>query len=99
MNLMSFNKAISKVLLSDLGNPRHICRLGEEFHQSSLAAKDLGVLVDEKLNRSQQCVLAGWKANIILSYIMKGVASRERELIVPLYFALVRLHLEYCIPI
>ncbi|KAK4830437.1 hypothetical protein QYF61_011145 [Mycteria americana] len=92
-NLMKFNKRKCKVLHLGRKNSMHQYRLGVDHLESSSAEKDMGVLED-KLAMTQQSTFMA-KVNSILSCIRKSITSRPREVMLPLYSALVRPHLEY----
>lgn len=71
MNVMRFNTAKCKVLHLCWRNPKYVSSLGEELPGSSLAEKDLEVLVAETLNMSQQHVGAAQKINSTLAFIQR----------------------------
>jgi len=94
VNLVRLNKAKCKVLHMVWGNPCYQHKLEDEGIERSPAEKDLGVLVDEKLDMSWHCALAARKVNRILGCIKGSMASRSREVVLPLCCAP---HLESCI--
>ena len=71
--------------------------LGDEKTEHRPVPKDLEVLVNGKLDVSQQCALPAQKTNHILVGIKRSVVSRCREVILPLCSVLKRPHLEYSI--
>ncbi|GAB0176921.1 mitochondrial enolase superfamily member 1 [Grus japonensis] len=83
-NLMKFNKDKCKVLHLGKHNPGVQHRLGSTQLGSSSVERDLGVLVDSKLNMSEQCAAVAKKANRMLGCINKGITSRDK-VIIPLY--------------
>ena len=94
---MRFSKAKCKVLQLGQGSPCYPYRLWDEGMKSCPTKKDLGVLMDEKLDMSRQCALAAQKADCTLGCIQSNMASRSREGILPLCSTLVGPHLEFCI--
>jgi len=90
---MMCNKSKCNILHLDRGNHPYQYKLEDERIESSPAKEDLRVLVDGKLDMSQQHALETQKANSILGCIKSSVASKSKEVILPLYTVLVRPHL------
>ncbi|KAK4805378.1 hypothetical protein QYF61_003951 [Mycteria americana] len=65
-------------------------------HNNPMQRSRLG---GDQLNICRQRAQVAKKANSILACIRNSVASRSRAAIVPLYLALLRLHLEYCVQV
>ncbi|CAM4609502.1 unnamed protein product [Lepidochelys olivacea] len=96
-NRMKFNSEKCKVMHLGINNKNFSYKLGTHQLEVTEEEKDLGVLVDHRMTMSQQCDTAVKKANAVLGCIRRGVSSRDKEVLVPLYKALVRPHLEYCV--
>ncbi|KAF7236297.1 Tenascin-X [Varanus komodoensis] len=95
-NRMAFNVDKCKVLHLGHRNRCHKYRLGDKWLESSACERDFRVLVDCRLNMSQQCDAAVKRANATLDCVARSVASRSREVLLPLCMTLVCPQLEYC---
>ena len=72
-------------------------KMGDPVLGRTTQEKDLGVTFSADTKASEQCGIAASKGNQILRLIRRTITYKEKQLIVPLYKAIVRPHLEYCI--
>uniref|UniRef100_A0A674KBD5 Reverse transcriptase domain-containing protein n=1 Tax=Terrapene triunguis TaxID=2587831 RepID=A0A674KBD5_9SAUR len=96
-NRMKFHSEKCKVMHLGMNNKNFSYKLGTHRLEATEEEKDLGVLIDRRMTMSRQCDMAVKKANAILGCIRQGISSRDKEVLLPLYKALVRPHLEYCV--
>ena len=75
----------------------HNYKMGDTWCNNTTSEKDLGIVVEQKLNMSQQCDAATKKANAILGHINRSVVSKSHEVLVSVCSALIRPHLKYCV--
>ena len=59
--------------------------------------RDLGIQVTSDFKPRTQCLQAAKKANTALHQLKRAVCSRDSKILLPLYTAFVRPHLEYCV--
>ena len=94
---MLFNFGKCKCLHTGSGNTGMNYEMGGTILSKTVKEKDLGVTMNANMKVSEQCRIAASKGNQILGMIRRNITYKEKSLIIPLYKAIVRPHLEYCI--
>ena len=90
--LLNFRKC--KCIHIGHGNMDEEYKMGDAALGRTTQEKDLGVTFSADMKVSEQCGIAASKGNQILGLIRRTVTYKEKQ---PLYKAIVRPHLEYCI--
>ena len=91
---MLFNFGKCKCIHIGYGNVRKEYFMANTILGTSVKEKDLGVTVSADMTVSDQCGLAAAKGNQMLGLIRRNVTYMDKILIIPLYKAIVKPHLE-----
>ena len=94
---MLFNFGKCKCLHKGHGNLNVNYKMGDTVLGTTVKEKDLGVKISADMKVSEQCGIAASKGNQILGLIRRNITYKGKKLMIPLYKAIVRPHLEYCI--
>ena len=94
---MEFNTSKCSILhIGRLNTEKGYALDGTELRKLN-SERDLGVIISQDLRPREQCINARNKANRILGFISRTVTNRTSEVILRLYLALVRPHLDYAV--
>ena len=98
---MLFNFGKCRCLHAGPGNTGVNYEMGGTILSKTVKEKYLGVTMNANMKVSEQCRIAASKGNQVLGMIRRNITYKAKSLIVdlPLYKAIVRPHLEYCIHI
>ena len=94
---MLFNFRKCKCRHTGNGNTGTNYEMGGTILSKTMKEKYLGVTMNANMKVSEQCRIAASNGNQFLGMNLRKITYKENSLIVPLYKALVRPHLEYCI--
>ena len=92
---MLFNFGKCKCLHSGHGNLNVNYKMGDTVLGTTVKEKDLGVTISADMKVSEQCGIAASNGNQFLGLIRRNITYKGTKLIIPLYKAIVRRHLEY----
>ena len=95
---MLFNFGKCKCLHIGPGNTSMNYEMGGTIQSKTAKEKDLGVTMNANMKVSEQCIISASNGNQVLGMIRRNITYKEKWLIVPLYNAIVRPHLEYWNP-
>ena len=94
---MLLNFAKCKCLHTTQGNLDVNYKMGDTVLGTTVKEKDLGVTISADVKVSEQCGIVASNGNQMFGLICRNITYKENKLIIPLYKAIVRPHLEYCI--
>ena len=94
---MKFNLSKCKVMRIGREVRRPEYGMGGQEMSQTTTERDLGVIINSKLSAADQVIEARKRALRMLGAINRNVSYKSPEVIVKLYCAYVRPHLEYCI--
>ena len=92
---MDFNIDKCKAMNIGRENLQNRCNINRLMLNRSECERDLGVQVSSDLCSRKQCIEARNRDNRLLGFITGSIKSRSAEVILKLYLALVRSHLDY----